>query len=134
MNRRSALLPIDDLPDIANVLLPAYDALPSECATKLLTFCNSDEPHLAKRTPARSETQSEVHSECDGVRRRRVYRPIETDWQVCLNEVSFEEAVLIPNGPAVVHQGVNPQSELFTSNASRAPAPQPCPKFHTRPG
>ena len=80
--------------------------LPSGCATELLNSCKSDEPHLATRTPAGLETQSEVHSECDGVRRRRVYRPIETDWQVCLNEVGFEEAVLTrtPNGPAVVHQ------------------------------
>jgi hypothetical protein len=46
--------------------------------------------HSWTRTPARSERHSEVRSECDGVRRRRVYRPTETDWQVCLDEVSFE--------------------------------------------
>jgi hypothetical protein len=99
--------------------------LPSGRATKLLTSRNSDEPHLATRTPARSETQSEVHSECDGVRRRRVYRPIETDWQVCLDEVSFEEAVLIPNGPVVVHQGrKSPIRAIYVErqSCSRPPA------------
>ena len=80
---------------------------PSGCATDLLNSRKWDELHLATHPPAHSETQSEVHSECDGVRRRPAYRPIETDWQVCLNEVGFEEAVLIrsSNGPTVVYQG-----------------------------
>src|SRR4030088_612581 len=52
------------------------------------------------RTPARSERPSSVHSECDGVRRRRAYRPTETDGQVCLDEVSFEQAVVMLDGPA----------------------------------
>jgi hypothetical protein len=46
-----------------------------------------------------------VHSECDGVRGRRAYRPAETDWQVCLDEVSFEQAVVMLDGPAFVNQG-----------------------------
>jgi hypothetical protein len=61
--------------------------------------------HSGTRTPARSETHPEVHSECDGVGRRRAYRPIETDWQVCLDEVSFEQAVVMLDGPAFINQG-----------------------------
>ena len=57
------------------------------------------------RTPARSESHSEVHSECDGVGRGRAYGPIETDWQVCLDKVSFEQAVVMLDGPAFVNQG-----------------------------
>jgi hypothetical protein len=46
-----------------------------------------------------------VQSECDGVGRRRAYRPIETDWQVCLDEVSFEQAAIFMfDGPAFVNQ------------------------------
>jgi hypothetical protein len=101
--------------------------LPSGCATELLNSYKSDEPHFATRTPAGLETQSEVHSECDGVRRRPAYRPIETDWQVCLNEVSFEEAVLTRtfNGPAVVHQGrKSPIRAIYVErqSSSRLPA------------
>jgi hypothetical protein len=57
------------------------------------------------RTPARSESHSEVHSECDGVGRGRAYGPIETDWQVCLDEVSFEQAVVMLDRPAFINQG-----------------------------
>ena len=45
-----------------------------------------------------------MHRECDGVRRRRAYRPTETDWQVCLDEVGFEQAVVVLDGPAFVNQ------------------------------
>jgi hypothetical protein len=79
--------------------------LPSGCAAELLNSCKLDDLHLATRTTAHSVSQSEVQSECDGVRRRHSYRPIETDWKVSLKEVSFEEAVLTLDGPAVVHQG-----------------------------
>ena len=57
------------------------------------------------RTPARSESHSEVHSECDGVGRGRAYGPIETDWQVCLDKVSFEQAVVMLDRPAFINQG-----------------------------
>ena len=57
------------------------------------------------RTPARSESYSEVHGKCNSVGRRRAYRPIETDWQVCLDEVSFEQAVVMLDGPAFINQG-----------------------------
>ena len=57
------------------------------------------------RTQARSESHSEVHGKCNRVRRRRAYRPIETDWQVCLDEVSFEQAVVMLDGPAFINQG-----------------------------
>ncbi|MCU1224550.1 MAG: hypothetical protein JWQ42_2643, partial [Edaphobacter sp.] len=60
---------------------------------------------LGTRTPVRSERHSGVHSECDSVRRRHAYRPTETDGQVCLDEVSFEQAVVMLDGPAFVHQG-----------------------------
>src|ERR1700693_61252 len=92
---------------------------------RLVSSCKSDELHSGTRSRSPSETQSEVHSECDGVRRRHVYRPIETDWQGCLNEVSFEEAVLTPNGPAVVHQGrKSPRRGIYIErqSCSRPPA------------
>jgi succinate dehydrogenase / fumarate reductase flavoprotein subunit len=57
------------------------------------------------RTQARSESHSEVHGECDSVRRRRADRPTETDWQVCLDEVSFEQAVVMLDRPAFINQG-----------------------------
>ena len=57
------------------------------------------------RTHARSESHSEVHGKCNSVGRRRSYRPIETDWQVCLDEVSIEQAVVMLDGPAFVNQG-----------------------------
>jgi hypothetical protein len=60
---------------------------------------------LGATFPVPSESHSEVHSECDSVRRRRAYRPIETDWQVCLDEVSFEQAVVMLDGPAFINQG-----------------------------
>ena len=78
--------------------------LPSGYATDLLNSRKSDELHSARRTPAPSETQSEVHSEGDGICSRLAYRPIETDWQVCLNEVTFKEAAFPLNGPAVVQE------------------------------
>src|SRR5258707_15692043 len=56
-------------------------------------------------TQGRSERHSEVRSERDGVGRRRVRRPTETDGQICLDEISLEEAVFMLDGPAVVHQG-----------------------------
>jgi hypothetical protein len=65
---------------------------------------SSDEV-AARTSRPRSETQSEVHRKLDGVRRRPAYRPIETDGQVSFNEVSFEEAVVTLQGPAVVDQG-----------------------------
>jgi hypothetical protein len=52
-----------------------------------------------------SESHSEVHGECDSVRRRSASRPIETDWQVCLDKVSFEQAVVMFDGPAFINQG-----------------------------
>jgi hypothetical protein len=55
--------------------------------------------------PVPSESHSEVHSECDGVGCGRAYRPTESDWQVCLDEVSFEQAVVMLDGPAFVNQG-----------------------------
>ena len=57
-----------------------------------------------QRTGASSESQSGVHRECDGVRRRPAYRPLETDWQVRLKEVTSEEAVFTLEGEALVHQ------------------------------
>jgi hypothetical protein len=57
------------------------------------------------RTQARSERDSEVHGKCNSVGRRRAYRPAETDWQVCLDEVSFEQAVVMLDGPAFINQG-----------------------------
>jgi len=67
----------------------------------LLNSYQFDERHLETG----SETQSHVKSEGDGVRRRTDYRPVETDWQVPLNEVSLEEGVLPLEGPAFVNQG-----------------------------
>src|SRR5438105_4086890 len=32
-------------------------------------------------------------------------RPTETDWQVCLDEVSFEQPIVMLDGPAFVNQG-----------------------------
>jgi hypothetical protein len=62
--------------------------------------------HPGRCTPARSERHSEVRSECDGVRRRRAYRPIETDWQVRLYEVSLEQApVSMLDRKTFVNQG-----------------------------
>ena len=60
---------------------------------------------LRDLTQARSESHSEVHGKCNSVGRRGAYRPIETDWQVCLDEVSFEQAVVMLDGPAFVNQG-----------------------------
>ena len=57
------------------------------------------------RTQARSESHSEVHGKCNSVGRRRAYRPAETDWQVCLDEVSFEQAVVMLDRPAFISQG-----------------------------
>jgi hypothetical protein len=60
---------------------------------------------LKTRTHARSESQSEVHGKCNSVGRRRGCRPIETDWQVCLDEVGLEQAVVMLDGPAFINQG-----------------------------
>src|ERR1700676_4712676 len=70
------------------------------------------------RRLARSESHSEVHIERDGFRHRPAYRPIETDWQVCLNEVSLEKAVVL-DGPAVVHQGgKSPRRGIYVERRS----------------
>jgi hypothetical protein len=61
--------------------------------------------HWGTRTLVRSERYSEVHGKCNSVSRRRAYRPTETDWQVCLDEVSFEQAVVMLDGPAFINQG-----------------------------
>jgi len=50
-----------------------------------------------------SESQSKVQTERDWCRRGTIRRPIETDWQHRLNEVSLEQAVR--DWPTVVHQG-----------------------------
>jgi hypothetical protein len=77
--------------------------------------------HSGRRTPARSERYSEVRSECDGIRRRRVCRPTETDWQVSLDEVSFEQTVTILDRPAVVHQGrKSPRWVIYIERQSSA--------------
>ena len=78
-----------------------------------------------KHTPLRSEGHAEVHSECSRVRRRPAYRPVETDRQVCLNEVSFEDSVVTLEAPAVVHEGRRSPSRVIyveRQSSSRPPA------------
>jgi hypothetical protein len=62
--------------------------------------------HQATRIRARSEGHSEVHSECDSVRRSCAYWPTETNGQVGLDEVSLEQAaVSMLDRKAFVNQG-----------------------------
>jgi hypothetical protein len=73
------------------------------------------------RTQARSESHSEVHGKCNSVRRRRTYRPIETDWQVCFDEVALNKLLLCLMGQLLLTRGVNPTVGLSTTNAARNP-------------
>jgi hypothetical protein len=83
----------------------------------------SDRGALGEAHPARSETQSEVHCERDGVGSRRAYRPTETDWQVCLDEVRFEQAVVL-DGPAFVNQGrKSPRRVIYIERQSSSHRP-----------
>jgi hypothetical protein len=77
-------------------LLAFHSRFASVIAFRPLPFVAKKDPvlqhagvHSGRAPQARSESHAEVHSECDSVRRRRVCRPIETDGQVCLDEVSF---------------------------------------------
>jgi hypothetical protein len=78
---------------------------PEEVANEVMDTGSLRRTPLEVTFPVRSESYSEVHSECDGVGCGSAYRPIETDWQVCLDKVSFEQAVVMLDRPAFINQG-----------------------------
>jgi hypothetical protein len=78
---------------------------PEEVANEVMDTGSLRRTPLGATFPVPSESHSEVHCECDGVGCGRAYRLTESDWQVCLDEISFEQAVVMLNGPAFINQG-----------------------------